>query len=236
MVNLGGRKLKLDYRDSVSSSEEGGPENFKELIAQIKSNKWSGSNKKSGFKPGFIKQLEALTENQVGWLQTAANFVKKDEKKAVHLSFKDLWSVTNKNAFLEDAILDALLCHYLKNVGYIETSIFKSCECENFCEEIPTPFENDKDAYVAVKNINNVYWISYILEFKKQDFVRRRSNANGIVEGSDEILKAFKRVHHNELNKEDVKCSKWDFRNNDRKIDYTDHELQKDIGTAGLVA
>ena len=115
MVNLRDRELKPDYRDSDSSSEESDPENFKKLIAQIKSN-WSGGNKKSGFKSGFLKQLKDLIEGQVGWLQTAAKcFVKEDETKAVRLSFKDLWSVTKKSTFLEDAILDTFLFYYFKN-------------------------------------------------------------------------------------------------------------------------
>ena len=47
-------------------------------------------------------------------------------------------------------------------------------------------------------------------------------------------MDAFNRVHHNELNKEEAKCSNWDFRNKDWSVDYIDHDSQKDTWNRGV--
>ena len=237
MANLHTKKLKSGYSDSHPSSEEDYSKKFQQLIAQIKSNQVLVSKTKE-FKFGFIKQLKELKKNQVGWLQTAAKcVVKEKETVTVQLSFKDLWSITNKNAFLENPVLDALLWYYsnkYEKVGYIETSLLKSIE--NFSEDIVTPFKNNKDAYIAVKNIDNVHWVLVFLNFKNKKLYVVDPMHNGIVEGSDEILEAFKRVHHNKpnTNLRVAKSSKWDFKNQKWKVKYIDHDVQKDVWNSGI--
>ena len=104
MANSLTRQLKSGYSDLYPSSEEDYLNKFLQLIAQIKSNQVLVSETKE-FKLRFIKQLKEMKKNQVGWLQTAAKcYVKEKETFTVQLSFKDLWSITNKNAFLENPV------------------------------------------------------------------------------------------------------------------------------------
>ena len=72
-----------------------------------------------------IENKEAAGSSfEVGWSQKAAKYFAEEVKRSrlvtkyfakegetIDLSFKDLWSVSNDNAFLEDPILDALLYH-----------------------------------------------------------------------------------------------------------------------------
>ena len=53
-----------------------------------------------------------------------------------------------------------------QDIGFIETSVFNAIENPYFSETTTTPFKNDKDAYIAVKNLNGNHWIFVFLNFK----------------------------------------------------------------------
>ena len=225
------QKSKPSSGEPHSASTKDETQLFQELFAKLNSNIRFGGK----FKARVMKELEALRARNVGWSQTAAKYFPK-EGVTIDLSFKDIWSVSNDNAFLDEPVLDALLYHNLKNenVGYIDTRLLESIESEESSEATPTPFKNDKDAYVAVKKINKVHWSLVFLSFKNKTAYVVDPMREGIVEGSDEILEAFKRVHHNELNEEEAKGSKWDFENQGWKVGCIDHELQEGAWNCGL--
>ena len=97
-----------------------------------------------------------------------------------------------------------------------------------------TPIKNNKHAYVAVKNIDNIHWVLVFLNFKNKKLYVVDPMHNGIVEGSDEILEAFKRVHNNDMNSKVAKSSKWNFNSQNWNVDHIDHDVHKDAWNSGI--
>ena len=208
--------------------------NLFELFSKIRQNNHLRKKDKSK----WLNYLN-LSMRHFSWGQTLLHsFVKKDKSASIHLSFRDLWSLADEHGFLEDAVLDTVLNDCFqdqKKIGYIETSVFNAIENPFFSETTTTPFKNDKDAYIAVKNLNGNHWIFVFLNFKdKTLYVVDPQRDDVLIETSNKILKAFQEVHHNKMNLEASQTSKWNFINDAWKIATIDHNVQYDGCNCGI--
>ena len=79
-----------------------------------------------------------------------------------------MWYLVDKRGCLDDVIVDSVLSYYFKNksIGYIETSVIELIE--NTQGE--TPFSNEKNGYVAVKNVDGGHWVFVYASYKDKTF------------------------------------------------------------------
>ena len=152
--------------------------------------------------------------------------------------FQTLWSLADEHGFLEDPVLDTVLNDCFqdhKKIGFIETSVFNATENPYFSDTTTTPFKNDRDAYIAVKNLNGNHWIFIFLDFKNKTlYVVDPQRNDVLIETSNKILKGFQQVHHNKMNLEPSQTSKWKFINDARKIATIEHNIQYDGCNCGI--
>ena len=223
------QKSKPSSGEPHSASTKDETQLFQELFAKLNSNIRFGGK----FKARVMKELEALRARNVGWSQTAAKCSAK-EGVTVDLSFKDFKVGIQRRRVSRRTGFGRLPVSQFKKQKRRVHRHPPVKKREESSKATTTPFKNDKDAYVAVKKINKVHWSLVFLSFKNKTAYVVDPMREGIVEGSDEILEAFKRVHHNELNEEEAKGSKWDFENQGWKVGCIDHELQEGAWNCGL--
>ena len=206
--------------------------NYTQLFSKLKTNKYLEEIETS-------KWLKCLNNSmkQHTWHQNVMqSFVKKDQFASIQMSCSDLWSIANEQSYIEDPVLDAVLNDSFKDhkqIGFIETSVFNAIENPYFSETTVTPFKNDKDAYVAVKNINNNHWIFVFLNFlNKTLYVVDPRRSDEQIETARKVMKAFKQVHHNEINASET--SKWNFMSDEWNFDCIQHNIQRDFVNCGI--
>ena len=207
------------------------PTRFEKLLTGIKEIKLIKKDKISE----YVKHFEDVMEH-FKWKDSVLRcYFMEDEKDYINLNFRDLWSIVETTGWLEDATVNAILSYFFKNksIGYINTSILQGIENSVFSEDTPTPFKNDKDGYIAVKNINRNHWIFVYISFKDKTVYVLDPFYNGFVLNSEQILQSFKTNHHNKLNSKEK--SKWNFIEDDWKIGQIEHTIQKDYYNCGII-
>ena len=206
-------------------------EHFEVMLAGIKRNKYLSKEEQTD----WVKYLECSMKH-IKWEQPVLKFfLTENENVTENIRFRDLWSIIDSNGWLEDVILDSVLYHYFdkKKIGYINTSLVQAIESSFLSEDTPTPFKNDKDGYVALKNINKDHWIFVYISFKDKTFYVVDSLYRNLVQEAKQIVQSFQKVHHNELNTN--KKSKWNFIDHSWKIANIDHTPQKDNSNCGII-
>ena len=117
------------------------------------------------------------------------------ESEYSNLTYRHLWSIVDDSAWLEDAIINALISNRFKTVkkiGYIETSVFESIENHFLSETVPTHLEDDKDGYVALKNFGENHWVFVYLSFKDQTLYVVDPKYESCEAGMKDIFESFK--------------------------------------------
>ena len=152
----------------------------------------------------------------------------------MRLTFRDLWSVINPKGWLEDAAINAILYYLLKKkpIGFIDTTVLQAIESPFMTEDTPTPFKDDKDGYVAVKNLGGDHWIFVYVCLKDKTVYVVDPSHNDPVPEAEQILKSFRKNHHNERNSKGE--SKWDFTDDEWETGTIEHILQKDSCNCGI--
>ena len=204
---------------------------FKRLFSGIKENEFLKEDEKLEWVEYFEDKHKLLK-----WQSNILNcHVFEKESEYLNLSYADLWSLVNKSGWLSDAAINAILnfrCKYSKNVGYIETSVFESIENPYLVETVPTPLKDDKDGYVAVKNVGRAHWVFVYLSFKDQTLYVVDPKYNQTEIGMRKIFNSLKRCHHSEENSE--KASKWDLRSGEWKVKKINRQQQTDNHSCGM--
>ena len=214
-----------DYEDMRA-----GLTNFEKLLSGVKENIFLNKNENSD----SVKYFERVVEH-FKWEDSVLKcYLMEDEKDYISLNFRDLWSIVETTGWLEDAAVNAILSYHFKNkeIGYINTSLLQGLESSFLSEDTPTPFKNDKDGYVAVKNIYRSHWIFVYVSFIDKTLYVLNPYYNGVANESKQMFQAIRSNHHNDLNSKDE--SKWNFMDDGWKIGQIEHTIQKDPFNCGI--
>ena len=172
-------------------------------------------------------------------LRLDANFLNcfafENESEYSNLTYRHLWSIVDDSAWLEDAIINALIgnrCKNVKKVGYIETSVFESIENPHLSETVQTPLKDEKDGYVAVKNSGGNHWVFVYISFKDHTFYVADPKYETSEAGMKEIFESLKRCHHSEKNSKLE--SKWNLKSGSWKMKQIKRSVQRDDHNCGV--
>ena len=215
-----------DYEDMRA-----GLTNFEKLLSGVKENIFLNKNENSD----SVKYFERVVEH-FKWEDSVLRcYFMEDKKDYISLNLRDLWSIVETTGWLEDAAVNAILSYHFKNkeIGYINTSLLQGIESPVFSKDTPTPFKDDKNGYVAVKNIHTDHWIFVYISYNDKTLYVLNPFYSGFANESIQMFQSFKNNHHNKFNSKEK--SKWNFEDAGWKIGQIEHTIQEDHYNCGVI-